>query len=209
MTENNQNNGQHNEHWLQHLLPFALIAGLVSLLTIVSSQSFGELQPLIPEENWLTKVVSYLIIGTEGAAAFVIGSGVVRALFTYTRHLLDSTNKQINSTERVRLRLGHMLKLTLSFSSPSFCCGSCLTTSSSVKSAPPPSSAAPAITSPRWRNNATPQIIRRHLKKQKGWLTPVRTSLYFLISNYLEIQPARSQLRQIGQQALFEGAFGQ
>jgi uncharacterized membrane protein len=115
MTENNQNNGQHNEHWLQHLLPFALIAGLVSLLTIVSSQSFGELQPLIPEENWLTKVVSYLIIGTEGAAAFVIGSGVVRALFTYTRHLLDSTNKQINSTERVRLRLGHMLNLGLEF----------------------------------------------------------------------------------------------
>ena len=115
MTENNQNNGQHHEHWMQYLLPIALIAGLVALLTVVSSQPFGELQPLIPEENWLTLVVSYLIIATEGAAAFVIGSGVIRALITYTRHLLDSTNKQINSTERVRLRLGHMLNLGLEF----------------------------------------------------------------------------------------------
>lgn len=100
---------------MQYLLPIALIAGLVALLTVVSSQPFGELQPLIPEENWLTKVVSYLIIATEGGAAFVIGSGVIRALITYTRHLLDSTNKQINSTERVRLRLGHMLNLGLEF----------------------------------------------------------------------------------------------
>jgi uncharacterized membrane protein len=45
----------------------------------------------------------------------VIGSGVIRALITYTRHLLDTTNKQINSTERVRLRLGHMLNLGLEF----------------------------------------------------------------------------------------------
>lgn len=115
MTENNQNNNHDHEHWMHYLLPIALIGGLVALLTIVSAQPFGELQPLIPEENWLTKVVSYLILATEAAAAFVIVTGVIRAVLTYTRHLLDTTNNQINSTERARLRLGHMLNLGLEF----------------------------------------------------------------------------------------------
>jgi len=115
MTENNPNNGYHHEHWMHYLLPIALIAGLVALLTIVSAQPSGELQPLIPEEVWLTKIVGYLIIGTEAAAAYVIGTGVIRAVITYTRHLLDASNQQINSIERVRLRLGHMLNLGLEF----------------------------------------------------------------------------------------------
>lgn len=117
MTENNPNNGYHNEHWMQHLLPIALIAGLVALLTIISAQPSGalQLQPLISEEIWLTKIVGYLIIGAEAAAAYVISTGVIRAVITYTRHLLDASNQQINSTERVRLRLGHMLNLGLEF----------------------------------------------------------------------------------------------
>ena len=115
MSEENINNGRNHEHWMQYILPVALIAGLVALLTIVSDQPAGELQPLIPEETWLTQAVGYLIIFTEAAAAYVIGTGVIRAIITYTKHLFDSTNRQINSTEEVRLRLGHMLNLGLEF----------------------------------------------------------------------------------------------
>jgi len=115
MSEENNANGRNHEHWMQYILPVALIAGLVALLTIVSDQPAGELQPLIPEETLLTQVVGYLIIFTEAAAAYVIGTGVIRAVITYTKHLFDSTNRQINSTEEVRLRLGHMLNLGLEF----------------------------------------------------------------------------------------------
>ncbi len=115
MSEKNISNGNNHEHWMQYILPVALIAGLVALLTIVSDQPSGELQPLIPQETWLTQVVGYLIIFTEAAAAYVIGSGVVRAVITYTKHLFDPTKRQINSTEEVRLRLGHMLNLGLEF----------------------------------------------------------------------------------------------
>lgn len=115
MSEENTSNGNNHEHWMQYILPVALIAGLVALLTIVSDQPAGELQPLIPQEIWLTQVVGYLIIFTEAAAAYVIGSGVIRAVITYTKHLFDATNRQINSTEEVRLRLGHMLNLGLEF----------------------------------------------------------------------------------------------
>ena len=115
MSEENTNNGRNHEHWMQYILPVALIAGLVALLTIVSDQPTGELQPLIPQETWLTQAVGYLIIFTEAAAAYVIGTGVIRAIITYTKHLFDSTNRQINSTEEVRLRLGHMLNLGLEF----------------------------------------------------------------------------------------------
>lgn len=115
MSDENTNNGHYQEHWMQYLLPVALIGGLVALLTIVSEQPADQLQPLIPEETWLTQVVGYLIIATEAAAAYVIGTGVIRAVITYTRHLLDSANRQINSTEEVRLRLGHMLNLGLEF----------------------------------------------------------------------------------------------
>ncbi len=106
----------HNhEHWMSYLLPVALIAGLVALLTIVAKQPTGELQPIIPQEIWLTQVVGYLILATEAAAAYVIGAGMIRAIISYTRHLFDKSRKQINSTEEIRLRLGHMLTLGLEF----------------------------------------------------------------------------------------------
>jgi uncharacterized membrane protein len=115
MAENNQNHNHRNEHWMSYLLPVALIAGLVALLTIIAGQPTGELQPIIPQETWLTQVVGYLIIATEAAAAYVIGAGVIRAIISYTRHLFDKSKKQINSTEEIRLRLGHMLTLGLEF----------------------------------------------------------------------------------------------
>lgn len=172
MSEKNISNGNNHEHWMQYILPVALIAGLVALLTIVSDQPSGELQPLIPQETWLTQVVGYLIIFTEAAAAYVIGSGVVRAVITYTKHLFDPTKRQINSTEEVRLRLGHMLNLGLEFAmgsdilrlavspttndviilSQSSCCGFCSTTSSNVRSGPQ-------------RNSAVQEIITRHRNK--------------------------------------------
>ena len=80
MAEDNQNQNRGHEHWMSYLLPVALIAGLVALLTIIAKQPTGELQPIIPQEVWLTQAVGYLIIATEAAAAFVIGAGMVRAI---------------------------------------------------------------------------------------------------------------------------------
>lgn len=108
-------NGRNQEHWMSYLLPVALIAGLVALLTIIADQPMEEMQPIIPQEEWLTQIVGYLIIGAEAAAALVIGSAVVRAIFSYVRHLFDKMSRQINYTERIRLRLGHMLSLGLEF----------------------------------------------------------------------------------------------
>jgi len=45
----------------------------------------------------------------------VIGSAVISAIISYARHLFDKMNRQINYTERIRLRLGHMLNLGLEF----------------------------------------------------------------------------------------------
>lgn len=103
------------EHWMHYLLPVALIAGLVALLIVISQQPADELQPIIPQEEWLTNVVGYLIIAAEAAAAYVIGAAVINAVISYTRHLLDPMARQINFTERIRLRLGHMLNLGLEF----------------------------------------------------------------------------------------------
>ena len=103
------------EHWISYILPVSLIAGLVALLTIVADRPMEDLQPLIPQEEWLTRIVGYLIIAAEAAAAFVIGAAVVNAIISYTRHLFDKMSQQINYTERIRLRLGHMLNLGLEF----------------------------------------------------------------------------------------------
>lgn len=104
-----------NEHPMSYVLPVALIAGLVALLFIVADQPPEELQSVVPQEEWLTPIAGYFIIAAEGAAALVIGSAVVTAIISYVRHLLDPMAKQINSTEQIRLRLGHMLNLGLEF----------------------------------------------------------------------------------------------
>lgn len=104
-----------NEHWMNYILPVALIAGLVALLTIISGMPADELQPITPQETWLTSIVGYVIIGTEAAAAFVIATAVIRSVISYARHLFDKMDRQINYTERIRLRLGHMLNLGLEF----------------------------------------------------------------------------------------------
>ncbi len=115
MANESDSNGRQKEHWMSYILPIALIAGLVALLTVISDMPSDELQPIIPEKTWLTIAVGYLITTTEIAAAFVIGVGVIRSLISYTRHIFDKMNQQINSTERIRLRLGHILNLGLEF----------------------------------------------------------------------------------------------
>ena len=104
-----------NEHWMNYLLPLALIAGLVALLKIISDQPPEKTISIIPQEALLTDIVSYLIFGAEIAAAFVIGSAVIRAVISYVQHILDPMAHQINHTEQIRLRLGHMLNLGLEF----------------------------------------------------------------------------------------------
>lgn len=114
MTDNSSKNNNREEHCMNYLLPIAVIAGLVVLLIVISDTPL-ELPPIIPQEEILTTVAGYLIIAAEAAAALVIGSAVISAIINYIRHLFDPMARQINSTERIRLRLGHMLNLGLEF----------------------------------------------------------------------------------------------
>ena len=115
MSDENPLTTRSGEHWMSYILPVALIAGLVALLTIIAEQPMEELTPVIPEEEWLTEIVGWLIMAAEAAAAFVIGAAVVRAIISFIQHILDPMTLQIDYTERIRLRLGHMLNLGLEF----------------------------------------------------------------------------------------------
>gem|GEM_PF-942785 len=96
-------------------LPVILIAGLVALLSIMVDQPIEGYNPLIPQEQLFMQVLGYVIIAMELATAYVIVAALLRATVSYTRHLFDPINRQINYTERIRLRLGHMLNLGLEF----------------------------------------------------------------------------------------------
>jgi uncharacterized membrane protein len=113
-----ENNGQTKngvKQCLDFALPVILIAGLVSLLAIMMGNPVEGYTPLIPEEGFFTRILGYVIIAMELATAFVIVAALIRATLSYTRHLFDPINRQINYTERIRLRLGHMLNLGLEF----------------------------------------------------------------------------------------------
>ena len=115
MSDKPSQDSQQNEHWMNYILPVTLITGLAALLAIMADKPIQGYQPIFPQEAWLTNIVAYLIIGAELATAFVIGAALVRATVSYIRHLFDPINRQINYTERIRLRLGHMLNLGLEF----------------------------------------------------------------------------------------------
>ena len=100
---------------LDFALPVILIAGLVGILTIMKGEPVQGYLPIFPQEAWLTSVVAYLVMGAELATALVIGAALVQATIDYAKHLFDPINRQINYTERIRLRLGHMLNLGLEF----------------------------------------------------------------------------------------------
>lgn len=97
------------------VLPVILIAGLVALLAIMMGQPTGSYTPVVPEEHIFIRVLGYVIILLETTTAYVIVAAMLRATISYTRHLFDPINRQINYTERIRLRLGHMLNLGLEF----------------------------------------------------------------------------------------------
>ena len=104
-----------HEHWANYILPIILIAGLVALLTFVSDQPIEELTSVVPQEDWIANIAGYVIVAAEGGAAVIIGTAVLTGLVSYFRHLFDPMDRQINSTERIRLRMGHMLNLGLEF----------------------------------------------------------------------------------------------
>lgn len=121
MSDLSQVESNHNEQKngfqqiVDFILPVIMVAGLVAILALMSDEPVQGYQPIFPQEMWLTRIVAYLVIATELATAFVISAALIRATISYARHLLDPINRQINYTERIRLRLGHMLILGLEF----------------------------------------------------------------------------------------------
>ncbi|MBA3923305.1 MAG: DUF1622 domain-containing protein, partial [Nostocaceae cyanobacterium] len=71
------------------LLPLALILGLVLILNLNVGQGGEGAGFKSPLESWLKLIVGYLAAGTEIAAAFVIGSAVVRGIGNYVRLLFS------------------------------------------------------------------------------------------------------------------------
>ncbi|MGL5832492.1 MAG: DUF1622 domain-containing protein, partial [Waterburya sp.] len=71
------------ESLINLILPLTLIFGLVALLSLNTGQVVGERQVISPLEGWLKVIVGYLTVGTEIAAAIIIGSAVVRGLTLY------------------------------------------------------------------------------------------------------------------------------
>lgn len=115
MEENNKQSKTSVQQCLDFALPVILIAGLVALLAIMMGEPVEGYTPLIPEVTFFTRILGYVILAMEVATAYVIVTAMVRATVSYTRHLFDPINRQINYTERIRLRLGHMLNLGLEF----------------------------------------------------------------------------------------------
>ncbi|MTJ08342.1 DUF1622 domain-containing protein [Anabaena sp. UHCC 0204] len=96
------------------LLPLALILGLVLLLS-VNVGGTGESRETTPLETWLKVIIDYLAVGTEIAAAVVIGGAVIKGIVAYLRLLLSRSKQQFDATERIRLQLGRVLALGLEF----------------------------------------------------------------------------------------------
>jgi uncharacterized membrane protein len=113
-------NDQKKVNWLAKVselfLPAIVIIGLILVLEILMKNPVIELSPMIPYEKPLTTIVGYIVLAAEAAAAVVIGIAMLHALNQYFRHLFDRTAAiQINASESIRLRLGHMLNLGLEF----------------------------------------------------------------------------------------------
>lgn len=102
------------DHWINLLLPLALIAGLVLLLSL--NVGGGAKEALSsPLESWLKVIVGYLAAGAEIAAAIVIGGAVIRGLATYLKILISRSRSHFDATESIRLQLGRVLALGLEF----------------------------------------------------------------------------------------------
>jgi uncharacterized membrane protein len=97
------------------LLPVALIFGLVLLLSLKVEPSNSEPPLINPLESWLKLIVGYLAIGSEIAAALVIGSAIVRGITAYLGQSFSRSRQHFDSTESIRLQLGRVLTLGLEF----------------------------------------------------------------------------------------------
>jgi uncharacterized membrane protein len=98
------------DSWTSCLLPAALIAGLVVLLSL----NLGpiEEQPMMGNalEEWLRVIVGYVAVAAELAAALVIGYGIIRALLSFVLTLRDA-----RAAGAIRVSLGRTLILGLEF----------------------------------------------------------------------------------------------
>ena len=104
------------ESWTSVLLPLALILGMVLLLSLnVGHQAGAEGMPSNALEPWLKLFASYLVAGTEIAAALVIGIAALRGMVAYLGQLVRRSHPQPDSIESIRLRLGRVLALGLEF----------------------------------------------------------------------------------------------
>jgi uncharacterized membrane protein len=98
------------------VLPLALILGLALLLSLDAGQSNAQAEASRPLELGIKLIVAYLAAGAEIAAAIVIGSAVIRSIFTYLSQLFSRSRQNFDSTESIRLKLGRVLTLGLEFS---------------------------------------------------------------------------------------------
>ena len=107
---------QDRESLVTLLLPFALILGLVLLLSLNVGQDnrVGTSNDLL--ESWLKVTIGYLAAVAEISAAVVIGFAVIQGILTYLRQLMARSQVHFDSTERIRLQLGRALALGLEFS---------------------------------------------------------------------------------------------
>lgn len=102
--------------WSEVVLALGLIAGLVVLLSVNIGEATGPPETGgEPFEVALRTLVGYLAAGAEISAALVIGWGVLRAVFTYGRRLVQPNADHVDATESIRLRLGRVLALGIEF----------------------------------------------------------------------------------------------
>lgn len=114
MQNETQSSRSYPQNWVSLLLPFALILGLVLLL----SQSSGSTTTSAPEnplESTLKIIAGYVASGAETAAGLVIGIGVVSGMIRYVKQFFQSSSAQADVNETIRLQLGRVLTLGLEF----------------------------------------------------------------------------------------------
>ena len=99
-----------------YYLPTLLIVAVLITLSIISNNPQGvEARPLV-EENTLRTIIGYGVLVCELSAGLVILLGVLQAMLSFFKHILErSINKQITTTQTIRLRMGYRLSLALEF----------------------------------------------------------------------------------------------
>ncbi|MGB3542999.1 DUF1622 domain-containing protein [Rubrivirga sp.] len=99
--------------WSEVVLALGLISGLVVLLTLdVIEPRPVEMEPA---ETVLYRIVEYLELLAEIAAALVIAWGVIQAFGSYLIRVVRPGGEAVNATEGLRLRLGRTLALGIEF----------------------------------------------------------------------------------------------